>query len=70
MRSFISKDKFEIPFRGVMYTTVADKEMSRENPDIVGEIILLNGDKVKVLSVNSFQGPGIIHIGEKIGLLI
>jgi hypothetical protein len=70
MRSFISAGSFEIKDRGTAYTVYADREMSRDKPDILGERVLIDGTEATVTGVERHLPTHPIRQGEIISLLI
>lgn len=69
MRSFKSEGQFEIQGRGTVYATVADRQMDRDHPDVLGETVLIDDKPMVVKGVERFLPMSPIRVGESIGLL-
>jgi hypothetical protein len=64
-----SIDTYEIKGRGKVFIVVNDKERDRDNNDLVGSNVIIDGENYIVKGVESYAIPKISK-GQLIGLLI
>lgn len=70
MREFTSVDSFQITGKGTAYVTHADRVMDMDHPDLVGQVVLLDGIEVEVIGVERRMIRPPIQEGEPISLLV
>jgi hypothetical protein len=64
-----SLDTFEIKGRGKVFIVENDKDRDRDNNDLLGSEVIIDGQKYNVKSIESFAILKIAK-GQKIGLLV
>jgi hypothetical protein len=64
-----SLDIFEIKDKGKVFVVENDKDRNRDDNDLIGSEVIIDGENYKVRGVESFAIP-IIAKGQKIGLLV
>lgn len=64
-----SLDTFEIKNRGRVFVVENDKDRDRDNNDLLGSEVIIDGKNYKVKGVESFAIQK-IYKGQKIGLLV
>ena len=64
-----STGKFRIPGRGYVYTILNPIECN-DFAHIIGQFVLIDGMKFKVLGVERFAHMPPWHVGESLGLLV
>ena len=69
MIEFKSIDRVQIPGRGSVFVVENDQDRPLNNSGLIGEIVLIDGKKYNVKSVESFC-MHTIWKGQRIGLLV
>jgi len=64
-----SINKYQLKDKGTVFAVKSEKDRRRDNNDLLGSIVLIDGNKYIVKGVES-TGLAIISIGQEIGLLV
>jgi len=64
-----SINKYQLKDKGTVFAVKSEKDRRRDNNDLLGSTVLIDGNKYFVKGVES-TGLAIISIGQEIGLLV